>query len=70
MAENVQTLAMDMGDIANSIDAINNATGELKETTSVIEMVSDEAKKDIISVAESAQRSVEAATNIDKHMTQ
>lgn len=70
MAENVQTLAMDMGDIANSIETISCATRELKETTSVIETVSNDAKRDIVSVAESARTSVEAVTNIDEHMTQ
>ena len=68
MAENVQSLAMNMGDIATSVDEINNATVELKSTTAVIRDVSDVAKNDIVSVAESARTSVEAVNNINGHM--
>lgn len=68
MAESVQLLAGNMGEIDQCIENINVSTNALAQSSSVMNKISDEAKSDILSVAESASKSVEAVDNITAHM--
>ena len=70
MAESVQTLADNMSDISEYVDAINDATDALSESSDVMNTISEEAKADIVMVAESANKSVQAVENITEHMNE
>jgi len=68
MAESVQDLNENMVDIGGNIESITGAVTELSTSSDSMNMISDQAAKDINDVYESSMNSVEAANAIAEHM--